>query len=108
MFASEAAWYVTDEGIQILGGMGFMRDCGLEKIMRDLRIFRIFEGTNDILRLFIALTGLYSGKISMDILLIILVNGGLQTDEYFRMQEYSSLVVISKNYKKLSKTRPLI
>ena len=48
---------MTDEGIQILGGMGFMKDCGLEKIMRDLRIFRIFEGTNDILRLFIALTG---------------------------------------------------
>lgn len=63
VFASEAAWYVTDEGIQILGGMGFMKDCGLEKIMRDLRIFRIFEGTNDILRLFIALTGLYSVKI---------------------------------------------
>merc|ERR1719411_1419778 len=58
VFASEAAWYVTDEAIQILGGMGFMRDCGLEKRMRDLRIFRIFEGTNDILRLFVALTGL--------------------------------------------------
>ena len=57
MFASEAAWFVTDEGIQILGGMGYMKDAGLEKVMRDLRIFRIFEGTNDILRLFIALTG---------------------------------------------------
>ena len=59
IFASEAAWYVTDEAIQILGGMGYMRDCGLEKVMRDLRIFRIFEGTNDILRLFVALTGKY-------------------------------------------------
>jgi len=58
IFSSEAAWFVTDEAIQILGGMGFMRDCGLEKVMRDLRIFRIFEGTNDILRLFIALTGM--------------------------------------------------
>ena len=57
IFASEAAWFVTDEGIQILGGMGYMKDAGLEKVMRDLRIFRIFEGTNDILRLFIALTG---------------------------------------------------
>ncbi|GIY97705.1 very long-chain specific acyl-CoA dehydrogenase, mitochondrial [Caerostris extrusa] len=58
VFASEAAWYVVDEAIQILGGMGFMRSPGLERVLRDLRIFRIFEGTNDILRLFVALTGL--------------------------------------------------
>lgn len=58
IFASEAAWFVADECIQILGGMGYMKDCGAERIMRDLRIFRIFEGTNDILRLFVSLTGL--------------------------------------------------
>ncbi|XP_022162459.1 very long-chain specific acyl-CoA dehydrogenase, mitochondrial [Myzus persicae] len=57
-FASESAWYVCDEAIQILGGMGYMKGTGLEKVMRDLRIFRIFEGTNDILRLFVALTGI--------------------------------------------------
>merc|ERR1719242_1452035 len=62
IFSSEAAWFVTDEAIQILGGNGYMRALGLEKIMRDLRIFRIFEGTNDILRLFVALTGIqYAG-----------------------------------------------
>merc|ERR1719251_242176 len=62
IFASEAAWNVTDEAIQILGGNGFMKALGLEKVMRDLRIFRIFEGTNDILRLFVALTGIqYAG-----------------------------------------------
>jgi len=58
VFGSESVWYVTDEAIQILGGMGYMRDCGIERVMRDIRIFRIFEGTNDILRLFIALTGM--------------------------------------------------
>merc|ERR1712223_1578104 len=58
VFASESAWFVTDEAIQILGGMGYMKDCGIEKVVRDLRIFRIFEGTNDILRLFVALTGI--------------------------------------------------
>merc|ERR1712158_72397 len=58
VFASDSAWFVTDEAIQILGGMGYMKDCGIEKVMRDLRIFRIFEGTNDILRLFVALTGI--------------------------------------------------
>ncbi|XP_034020413.1 very long-chain specific acyl-CoA dehydrogenase, mitochondrial [Thalassophryne amazonica] len=57
IFASEAAWTVTDECIQVLGGMGFMKDAGVERVMRDLRIFRIFEGTNDILRLFVALNG---------------------------------------------------
>merc|ERR1712173_309808 len=51
-----------DEAIQILGGNGFMKALGLEKVMRDLRIFRIFEGTNDILRLFVALSGIqYAG-----------------------------------------------
>ncbi|GAB0098800.1 very long-chain specific acyl-CoA dehydrogenase, mitochondrial [Sergentomyia squamirostris] len=63
VFASEAAWNVCDESIQILGGMGYMKAAGLERVMRDLRIFRIFEGTNDILRLFVALTGIqYAGS----------------------------------------------
>ncbi|XP_067398936.1 very long-chain specific acyl-CoA dehydrogenase, mitochondrial isoform X2 [Emydura macquarii macquarii] len=69
IFASEAAWHVTDECIQVLGGMGYMQEAGVERVLRDLRIFRIFEGTNDILRLFVALTGIevkgsfwYAGK----------------------------------------------
>lgn len=62
VFASESAWFVCDEAIQILGGMGFMKETGLERICRDLRIFRIFEGSNDILRLFVALSGIqYAG-----------------------------------------------
>ena len=55
--ASESASYVVDETLQILGGMGYMRETGVEKMVRDVRIFRIFEGTNEILRLFVALTG---------------------------------------------------
>jgi very long chain acyl-CoA dehydrogenase len=60
VYASEAAWVVTDEAIQILGGMGYMKDCGLERVMRDLRIFRIFEGTSDILRFYILLIEYFS------------------------------------------------
>uniref|UniRef100_A0A2M4A3R3 Very long-chain specific acyl-CoA dehydrogenase, mitochondrial n=1 Tax=Anopheles triannulatus TaxID=58253 RepID=A0A2M4A3R3_9DIPT len=63
VFASEAAWYVCDEAIQILGGNGFMSSSGLEKFLRDIRIYRIFEGANDILRLFVTLTGIqYAGS----------------------------------------------
>jgi very long chain acyl-CoA dehydrogenase len=63
IYSSESAWWVADEAIQLHGGMGYMTECGLERVMRDLRIFRIFEGSNDILRLFVSLTGLqYAGK----------------------------------------------
>ncbi|KAL7060652.1 hypothetical protein AAHC03_09787 [Spirometra sp. Aus1] len=63
VYSSEAAWYCVDEAIQILGGMGFMKSAGLERVLRDLRVFRIFEGANDVLRLFIAGTGChYAGK----------------------------------------------
>ncbi|GAB1600389.1 very long-chain specific acyl-CoA dehydrogenase, mitochondrial-like [Argonauta hians] len=63
IYASEAAWFCADEAVQILGGMGYMKEAELERVIRDLRIFRIFEGTNDILRLFVALTGIqYAGS----------------------------------------------
>ena len=58
IFGSECAWFCIDEAIQLHGGMGFMKETGLEKVMRDLRIFRIFEGANDVLRLFVVLTGI--------------------------------------------------
>lgn len=61
VYGSEAAWFCCDTAMQIMGGMSYMKDTGLERVMRDLRIFRIFEGTNDILRLFVALTGIQVG-----------------------------------------------
>jgi len=58
VFASEALWQAADDALQIAGGNGFMREFPYEQVMRDTRINRIFEGTNDILRLFIALNAL--------------------------------------------------
>ncbi|XP_053672474.1 very long-chain specific acyl-CoA dehydrogenase, mitochondrial-like [Anopheles nili] len=63
VFCTEATWYVCDEAIQLLGGNGFMKASGLERFLRDIRVFRIFEGANDVLRMFIALTGIqYASK----------------------------------------------
>jgi alkylation response protein AidB-like acyl-CoA dehydrogenase len=53
-FASEAASMVTDAAIQILGGYGYMHEYMVEKLHRDARVFRIFEGTSEIMRLIVA------------------------------------------------------
>jgi acyl-CoA dehydrogenase len=58
--ASEAAVYVTDDAIQILGGNGYTREYPVERMHRDAKIFTIFEGTSEIQRLVMAraITGL--------------------------------------------------
>ncbi|XP_045707820.1 complex I assembly factor ACAD9, mitochondrial isoform X2 [Phyllostomus hastatus] len=64
VFSSEAAWQCVSEALQILGGSGYVRDYPYERMLRDARILLIFEGTNEILRMHIALTGLqHAGRI---------------------------------------------
>ncbi len=58
VFGSESLWKVVDMGLQIAAGCGYMKEYPYEQIMRDSRINLIFEGTNEILRCFIALSGM--------------------------------------------------
>ncbi|MBA7514715.1 Acyl-CoA dehydrogenase [subsurface metagenome] len=55
VFASDVAMRVTTDAVQILGGVGYMRDYPVEKMMRDAKIMQIYEGTNQVLRNTIAL-----------------------------------------------------
>ncbi|XP_077181751.1 complex I assembly factor ACAD9, mitochondrial [Paroedura picta] len=64
VFSSESAWVCVSEALQILGGLGYMKDYPYERYLRDSRILLIFEGTNEVLRMYIALTGMqHAGKV---------------------------------------------
>ena len=55
VFASDMAMRVTTDAVQIFGGVGYMRDYPVEKMMRDAKITQIYEGANQVLRNVIAL-----------------------------------------------------
>jgi acyl-CoA dehydrogenase len=54
LFASDTAMEVTTDAVQIFGGVGYMKDQPVEKLMRDAKLLQIYEGTNQIQRMVIA------------------------------------------------------
>jgi alkylation response protein AidB-like acyl-CoA dehydrogenase len=52
--ASDTAMAVTTDAVQLLGGYGYMREYGVERMMRDAKITQIYEGTNQVQRIVIA------------------------------------------------------
>jgi alkylation response protein AidB-like acyl-CoA dehydrogenase len=67
LYASEMAGRVVDKAVQILGGRGYMRENPVERLYRDVRVDRIWEGTSEVQRMVIAGQikkrglGIYSG-----------------------------------------------
>jgi acyl-CoA dehydrogenase family protein 9 len=55
---TEFVWYQANRALQLKGGEGYMRTEPYEQIVRDIRVFPIFEGANDVLRSFVALSAL--------------------------------------------------
>jgi len=53
LYVTDNCYDVADRALQLLGGYGYLREYGLEKIVRDLRVHRILEGTNEIMRVVI-------------------------------------------------------
>jgi len=58
LFCSEGLWHIADELVQIWGGEGYMRQHGVERMLRDARINRIVEGATEVMAAFIALVGM--------------------------------------------------
>ena len=54
LLTTEAAAFITDEAMQILGGAGYTEDFPVERFYRDARVTRIYEGTSEIQRIVIA------------------------------------------------------
>jgi alkylation response protein AidB-like acyl-CoA dehydrogenase len=53
-FATDTGYTVADRALQLHGGYGYLSEYGIEKIVRDLRVHRILEGTNEIMRVIVA------------------------------------------------------
>ncbi len=53
-FATDAGFNVANQALQLHGGYGYLADYGIEKIVRDLRVHQILEGTNEIMRVIVA------------------------------------------------------
>ncbi|MBB6013239.1 hypothetical protein HNR59_002584 [Aquamicrobium lusatiense] len=53
-FVTDTGFSVANDALQLLGGYGYLHDYGIEKLVRDLRVHQILEGTNEIMRLIVA------------------------------------------------------
>ncbi len=93
VYGSEMAQFVTDEGIQILGGMGFSEETPMESAWRDARIARIYEGTNEINRLLsvsMLIKRAMKGKVDL-MTPAMAVGNSLMEIPSFEMPDYSEL-----------------
>ena len=53
-FVTDNSFNIANNSLQLLGGYGYLADYGIEKIVRDLRVHQILEGTNEIMQLIVA------------------------------------------------------
>lgn len=54
LFVTDTCYDVTNDALQLLGGYGYLEDYGIEKLLRDIRVHQILEGTNEIMRVIIS------------------------------------------------------
>lgn len=67
VFAAETLGHIADRGVQVFGGMGYCRELPIERLYRDSRIYRIFDGTSEIHRTVVARSVLKNGNALFDL-----------------------------------------
>ncbi len=91
IFGTERLWHCINDALQIAGGLGFMQEYPYERYLRDSRINMIFEGTNEILRVYIALSGMrHVGKYLQDAAKGMFSRGGIVELAGHKMRQYVS------------------
>ena len=63
-FAADTAMKVTTDAVQVFGGYGYIKEYPVEKLMRDAKLFQIYEGTSQIQRLVIAQRDLHAEELA--------------------------------------------
>ena len=53
-FATDTCFDIVNQALQLHGGYGYIQDYGIERILRDLRVHQILEGTNEVMRLIVS------------------------------------------------------
>jgi len=64
-FATDVCFQICDEALQLHGGYGYIKEYPLERFVRDTRVHRILEGTNEIMRLIISRKALKEGALEV-------------------------------------------
>ncbi|RAK15050.1 alkylation response protein AidB-like acyl-CoA dehydrogenase [Anoxybacillus vitaminiphilus] len=121
VFSTEALDFIVDEAVQIHGGYGYMSEYEVEALYRDARIYRIFEGTNEINRMLIASTLLRkykdqlsemieSRKIEEDLLLHESIPLGDEKQHLYRAKSLFLLIanIVQKQYIEKEKEQELL
>lgn len=80
MYATEAAWQVVDDALQLFGGYGYTKMFPIEKLMRDIRLYRIYEGTSEVQRMILSGHALHAYKPVMPPMADIPVSRQVQLD----------------------------
>ncbi len=95
LFCSEGLWQIADDLMQIWAGEGYMREHGIERMLRDARINRIVEGTTEVMTAFVSLVGMKDVGETLEGVMRLMKHpvGNFGRLAHFAKEEFGDLVI---------------